>query len=183
MTDLIERIRDFILSDPQLSQKMERVNLTDGQVLFERGDPDSAFYLIESGQIRIYTCDRNGQEVFLNTLSVSQTLGELALIDGQPHSVTAVSLGSSNLLRLIRHDFLERAYNSTQLSQLLIQLGNQRLHYLIDYTKKLKEWMHLVADSQCDRVVEELEDFDVRGDGVAKSGLLSRYFGNGSGFF
>lgn len=173
MTDLIERIRDFILSDPQLSQKMERVNLTDGQVLFERGDLDSAFYLIQSGQIKIYTCDCNGQEVFLNTLSVSQTLGELALIDGQPHSVTAISLGSSSLLRLNRHDFLKRAYNSNQLSQLLIQLGNQRLHYLIDYTKKLKTWMHLVADSKCDRVVEELEDFDVRGDGVAKSGYLA----------
>lgn len=173
MTDLIERIRDFILSDSQLSQKMERVHLTDGRVLFERGDPDSAFYLIQSGQIKIYTCDGDGQEVFLNTLSVGQTLGELALIDGQPHSVTAVSLASSNLLRLSRDNFLKRAYNSAQLSQLLIQLGNQRLHCLIDYTKKLKEWMHLVADSKCDRVVEELEDFDVRGDGVAKSGYLA----------
>lgn len=173
MTDLIEQIRDFILSDVQLSQKMEGIRLTDGQVLFKQGDPNSAFYLIQSGQIKIYTCDRHGNEISLNTLIAGQTLGELALIDGQPHSVTTVSLGSSNLLRLKRNHFLQRAYNSPQLSQLLIQLGNQRLHCLIDHTKKLKEWMHLVADSKCDRVVEELEDFNIEGDGVTKSGYLA----------
>ena len=173
MTDLIKQIRNFLLSDPQLFQKMERVSLLDGEVLFERGDLDSAFYLIQSGQIRIYTCDRDDREVLVDTLSAGQTLGELALIDGQPHSVTAVSLGSSSLLRLNRHNFLKRAYNSAELSQLLIQLGNQRLHYLIDYTKRLKEWMHLVADSKCDRVIEALEDFDVQGDGVTKSGYLA----------
>ncbi len=100
-------------------------------------------------------------------------MGELALIDAQPHSVTAVSLGSSNLLRLNRNDFFKRVYNSAELSQLLIQLGNQRLRCLIDYIKKLEAWMHLVADSQCDRVVEELEDFDIEGDGVTKSGYLA----------
>ena len=173
MTDLIEQIRDFLLSDPQLSQKMERIELSDGQMLFQQGDPDSAFYLIQSGRIRIYTCDGDGKELAIATLGVGQTSGELALIDGQPHFVTAVSLGSSVLQRLSRDDFLKRAYNSTQLSQLLIQLGNQRLRYLIDYTKRLKEWMHLVVDSQCDRVIEDLEDFDVEGDGVTKSGYLA----------
>ena len=173
MTDLIEQIRDFLLSDPQLSQEMERIELSDGQMLFQQGDRNSAFYLIQSGQIRIYTGDRDVREVSIDTLGAGQTLGELALIDGQPHSVTTVSLGSSVLLRLNRDNFLKRAYNSAQLSQLLIQLGNQRLHYLINYTKRLKEWMHLIADSKCDRVIEALEDFDVEGDGVTKSGYLA----------
>lgn len=177
MTDLINSIRDFLLSDSQISQNMERVQLTDGQILFKQGDAQAAFYLIESGQIRIYKCDRNGKEVSLNTLDAGKTLGELALIDAQPHSVTAVSLGSSNLLRLNRNDFLKRVYNSAELSQLLIQLGNQRLRCLIDYIKKLEAWMHLAADSQCDRVVEELEDFDIRGDGVRKSGYLAGILG------
>ena len=37
MTDLISQIRDFLLSDPQLSQKMERIELSDGQMLFQQG--------------------------------------------------------------------------------------------------------------------------------------------------
>ena len=173
MTDLINLIRDFLLSDSELSQKMERVQLTDGQVLFHQGAPETAFYLIESGQIRIDKWDCDGKETSLDTLGAGQTLGELALIDGQPHSVTAVSLGSSNLLRLNRNDFFKRVYNSAELSQLLIQLGNQRLRCLIDYIKKLEEWMHLVADSQCDRVIENIEEFNLQGDGLAKSGYLA----------
>ena len=173
MTDLINQTRDFLLSDSELSQKMERVQLTDGQVLFQQGDSEAAFYLIESGQIRIYQWDCDGKEISLDTLGAGQTLGELALIDGQPHSVTAISLGSSNLLRLNRNDFFQRVYNSAELSQLLIQLGNQRLRCLIDYIKKLEEWMHLVADSQCDRVMENIEEFSVQGEGLAKSGYLA----------
>ncbi len=172
MTDLINLIRDFLLSDSELSQKMERVQLTDGQVLFPQGDSEAAFYLIESGQIRICKWDCDGKETSLDTLGAGQTLGELALIDDRPHSVTAVSLGSSHLLRLNRNDFFQRVYNSAELSQLLIQLGNQRLRCLIDYIKKLEEWMHLVADSQCDRVIENIEEFNLQGDGLAKSGYL-----------
>ena len=177
MTNLINLIRDFLLSDSQLSQKMEPVELTNGQVLFERGDREANFYLIKNGQIRIYECDlekiRFAVRDSLDTLKAGQTLGELALIDGQPHSVTAVSLGSSDLLRLNRNDFLKRLHNCPELSQLLIQLGNQRLSCLIDYIKSLEEWIHLVANSQCDRVIEDLEEFDVRGEGLAKSGYLA----------
>lgn len=152
---------------------MERIQLADGQVLFEQGDSEAAFYLIESGQIRIYKSDRNGKEISLDTLDAGKTLGELALIDAQPHSVTAASLGSSNLLRLNRNDFLERVYNSAELSQLLIQLGNQRLRCLTDYIKKLEAWIDCVADSQCNDVIEVIEDFDIRRDGIATSSYLS----------
>ena len=86
MTDLIDQIRDFLLSDSELSQKMERVQLTDGQVLFKQGDRNTAFYVIKSGQIRIYQGDlskaealrdRDSQEIYLDTLGAGQTLGEL----------------------------------------------------------------------------------------------------------
>ena len=173
MTDLIEQIRDFLLSDPQLSQKMERIELSDGQMLFQHGDLDSAFYLIESGQIRISTCDCNGKEVFVDILSAGRTLGEMALVDGRAHGLTAVSVGSSSLQCLSRHHFSKRAYNSAELSRLLIQLENQRLRYLVSYIQRLKKWMCLVANSKCDRVIEALEDFDVEGDGVTKSGYLA----------
>ena len=182
MKDLINQIQDLLLSDSQLYQKMESVQLRDGEILFQQGDSEAAFYLIKNGQIRISQCDlskaealrdRHGQEVSVATLSPGETLEELALIDGQPHSVTAVSLGSSSLLRLNRHDFLERVSNCAELSQLLIQLGNQRLRCLVDYIKSLEQWMHLVAESQCDRVIETLEEFDVQGDGLAKSGYLA----------
>ncbi|MGK7879837.1 MAG: Crp/Fnr family transcriptional regulator [Crocosphaera sp.] len=173
MIYLINQIRDFLLSDLELSKKMEMVHLKDGQVLFESGDSEAGFYLIKSGKVRIYQCNIHAQESLSKTLGEGKTLGELTLIDGQPHSVTAVSFGSSYLLCLNRHDFLNRVYHCPELNQLLIKLGNQRLRCLVDYIKKLETWINLLADSQCDVVIEDMEEFNVvQSNGLTKSGYL-----------
>ena len=164
MTDLIERIRDFILSDPQLSQKMERVHLTDGQVLFERGDPDSAFYLIQSGQIKIYTCDRDGQEVSFNTLGAGQTLGELTLINGRSPAVNGVSVGSSNLLRLSQDDFWQRVHTSPELNHWIIQLLSQRINYLLAYIAKIRDWTQQIITGEYGRVINSIEEMELESD-------------------
>ncbi|MDJ0729708.1 MAG: NHLP leader peptide family RiPP precursor [Crocosphaera sp.] len=176
MADLINQIRDFLLSDSYLGQRMEQVQLRDGQVLFEQGDDEAAFYVIKKGQIRIHQCDRQGTETASNFLKVGDSLGQLALIDDQPYAVTAVSLGPSSLLRLQRHHFLQRVYQSPQLNQLLIQLGNQRLRYLIQYIKRLESWINLVAQSQCDTVIEEIETFNLQGNGLAHLDYLAGIF-------
>jgi CRP-like cAMP-binding protein len=50
----------LILSDKEL---LETLYLADGQILFHRGDPGDALYLIETGQLRIFTLDRDGKEL------------------------------------------------------------------------------------------------------------------------
>ena len=161
MTDLIEQIRDFLLSDPQLSQKMERVNLTDGQVLFERGDPDSAFYLIQSGQIKIYTGEQDGQEVFPDILGAEKTLGEMALIDERSHAVNAVSLGSSVVLRLSRDEFWQQVHTSPELSQWIIQLLSQRIDYLLEYIANIRDWIQQIIAGEYDRAIDNVEEMEL----------------------
>ena len=164
MTDLINQIRDFLLSDSQLSQKMERMQLTDGQVVFKRGDPDTAFYLIKSGQIKIYTCGRDSQEVSFNTLSAGATLGEMAFIGERSHAVNAVSLGSSILLRLSRHDFWQRVHQSPKLSQWMIQLLSQRIHYLLAYIANIRDWIEQIIAGEYDQVINSTEAIEFKSD-------------------
>lgn len=181
MTDLINQIRDFLLSDSELSQKMEQVQLTDGQVLFERGDPDAAFYLIKSGQIKIYTCDlskaealrglrkqalrdRDGQEITLNTLGAGKTLGELALLEERSHAVNAVSLGCSNLLRLSRDDFWQRVHTSPELSRWIIQLLSQRIDYLLAYIANIRDWIQQIIAGDYDQVINNVEAMELESD-------------------
>ena len=164
MTDLINQIRDFLLTDPQLSQKMERIELTDGQVLFERGDPDTAFYLIESGQIRIYTCDHNGQEVSFNTLGTGQTLGELSLINGRAPAINTVSVGSSVLLRLSQDDFWHRVHISPELSRWIIQILSQRTNYLLAYIANIRDWTQQIITGKYDCVINSIEEMKLESD-------------------
>jgi CRP-like cAMP-binding protein len=160
---------------------MEQVQLTDGQVLFERGDPDAAFYLIKSGQIKIYTCDlskaealrglrkqalrdRDGQEITLNTLGAGKTLGELALLEERSHAVNAVSLGCSNLLRLSRDDFWQRVHTSPELSRWIIQLLSQRIDYLLAYIANIRDWIQQIIAGDYDQVINNVEAMELESD-------------------
>ena len=152
---------------------MERVKLKDGQVLFENGDRDIAFYLIKSGQIRIYQCDlskaealrdRDGQEISLNTLSAGATLGEIALIDERSHSVNVVSLGSSILLRFSRDDFWQRVHQSPELSQWIIRLLSQRIHYLLAYIENIRDWIQQIIAGEYDRAIDSMEAMELESD-------------------
>ncbi|MGB5634333.1 MAG: NHLP leader peptide family RiPP precursor [Waterburya sp.] len=173
MTDLIQQIHDFILVDDQLSQKLKKIELTNGQVLFEQSDRDSAFYLLKSGQIRIYTCDlskaealrdRDRNQILLNTLKAGGILGEIALIDRRSHSVKAVSLGCSHLLCLNRDDFWQRVQTSPELSRWLIQLLSQRIDYLLAYIAHIRDWIQQIIVGDYQDVINNIEEVKIEDD-------------------
>ncbi|NEP00296.1 MAG: cyclic nucleotide-binding domain-containing protein [Symploca sp. SIO2E9] len=165
MKDTISLIRDFLRSDWELSQTvMKRVHLEDGQVLFRQGDVGDAFYLIESGQLRIYTYNHEGKEITLNTISTGETLGEMSLVDDQPRSASVVSIGSSTLLRLDRNEFLQRVRNHRELNQLIIQLLSQRIRYSIEYIERLGYWTQLIIDGKYNQVIRSIEKVNSQGN-------------------
>ena len=57
-----------------------------GQIIFKRGDPGTVMYVIKSGEVELHIEDR----VFA-TLSTGGILGEMALIDNQARSLTAIA--------------------------------------------------------------------------------------------
>jgi hypothetical protein len=60
-----------------------------GAVVFEEGDPGSRMYVIHSGEVRIVK--RVGaREVELARLGPGEAFGEMALLERQPRSATAV---------------------------------------------------------------------------------------------
>lgn len=165
MTDSIEQLRKILLEDEDLQQNlMEMVHLSDGEILFNRGDPGDAFYLIETGQIRIFTFDREGKEITLNRLSAGETLGELALLDSQPRSASASAVGSSTLLRLKAQDFLDRMYESPILTRCVIWLLSQRARHMTEYIEQLGHWARLIIDGQYEQVLKRIEEVDTQGD-------------------
>lgn len=60
-----------------------------GAVVFEEGDPGSRMYVIQSGEVRILKIV-SGREIELARLTAGEAFGEMALLEGQPRSATAV---------------------------------------------------------------------------------------------
>jgi CRP-like cAMP-binding protein len=141
-----------------LHDAMETVRLSDGEVLFQRGERGDAFYVIDSGQIRIFTLDEEGSELTLNTLAAGEAFGELALVDDRPRSASAAALGPAVLRRLRRDEFLARVHTSPALTDIVIRLLSQRTRHMTDYIEWLGQWARLIAEGQYDQAMQSIRD-------------------------
>lgn len=77
-----------------------------GTVLFREGDPGTAFYMVVSGSVKIYTSNDAGQEKILSVMKAGDSFGELALIDQEPRSASAQVVEDTVLYCLRRDHFL-----------------------------------------------------------------------------
>ena len=77
-----------------------------GRTLFKEGDPGDTAYVVLLGEIDVVRSDDEGHDVVIATLGAGEVFGELALIDGEPRSASAVAKVESQLFSIGRDDFI-----------------------------------------------------------------------------
>lgn len=90
-----------------LLARAERRSWAAGTVMFLRGDAEDHLLALTSGRVRLSLTTPQGRELVLRIAGPGETLGELALIDGQPRSADATALEPVTALVLRRSAFLE----------------------------------------------------------------------------
>lgn len=96
------------LPDTALSafqDSFERMVYRAGETVFSEGDVGEHAYVVDSGEIRISRQRTTGEELTLAHLARGDLFGELALIDEQPRSASAVAVSDSELMTLDRATF------------------------------------------------------------------------------
>ena len=101
----------------------------EGEAIFQQGDPGQMLYLVESGQVRIYVQDEEGQETSVTLCGPGDMFGELAVIDGLPRSASAVAMGRTVVHILSRDRFREHMRRSPQLALDLLKALSVRVRY------------------------------------------------------
>ncbi|PKN94048.1 MAG: hypothetical protein CVU44_06490 [Chloroflexi bacterium HGW-Chloroflexi-6] len=86
-----------------LSENLEEVTLSAGEVLFSQGEPGDAMYIILSGKLQV--SQLASHEASLGELGPGQTVGELAVLTGQPFTTTVFACESAVVLKLARPVF------------------------------------------------------------------------------
>jgi CRP-like cAMP-binding protein len=76
----------------------------DTVVFFENEEGDSFFMILE-GRIKVTILGDDGREIILSVLGPGDFFGEMALLDNEPRSATAIAVEESELLILNRADF------------------------------------------------------------------------------
>ena len=105
-------------------------------LIFSQGDDGNALYGVASGQVRIFTADTRGHEVFLNVLGPGDTFGEIALLDGLPRTASAVTIVQSTLVVIPRRHFLAHLEREPELALHLMKLLCGRLRWVSDLVEE-----------------------------------------------
>jgi len=113
-----------------------RKTLEKAVLVFNQGDDGDALFGIASGQVRIYSSDEKGHEVFLNILGPGDTFGEIALLDGLPRTASVVTTARSTLVTIPRRQFLAYLEHDPGLSVHLMKLLCSRLRWVSDLVEE-----------------------------------------------
>jgi len=88
----LQAVSIFSFLSPEERQKIASLGQVEhyprGAVLFRQGDPGDKFYVILSGQIRVWAHEPDGRARVLNYHTAGDFFGELALFTDKPRSAT-----------------------------------------------------------------------------------------------
>jgi CRP-like cAMP-binding protein len=98
----------------------------DSVVFFENEQGDF-FFMILDGRIKVTILGDDGREVILSLLGSGDFFGEMALLDNEPRSATAIAVEDSELLSLHRNDFQSVLSDNRSIMVGLIKVLTARL--------------------------------------------------------
>jgi CRP-like cAMP-binding protein len=123
------------------------------EVIYLRGDPGTAFYVIANGKVKITLTSPDGKELILRRLGPGDFHGELALLDDEPRSADAIATEASVLLVLQRDAFRQfLAEHPTVATKLLATVSN----YLRRNAELIQDATFLDVPARLARILLEL---------------------------
>ena len=100
-----------------------------GEALVEQGQKSDALFILLMGRARVMTCDSRGREVILATLSQGDYLGEMSIIDNEPHSATVRAEVQTDVLMLGRAEFARCLTENASMSLVVMRGLVKRLRH------------------------------------------------------
>ncbi len=129
--DLIRRVPLFAnLSQEQvddLAVNVSKRKIKKGEDVVRQGHNSNALFLILSGRAHVVMTDNKGKEVILATLKAGDYIGEMSLIDNEPHSATVQADTQLDVLALGREDFTRCVTNNSAIAAAVMRGLVQRL--------------------------------------------------------
>ncbi|MGI9316130.1 MAG: Crp/Fnr family transcriptional regulator [bacterium] len=108
------------------------VRLSEGESLFEQQDPAERFYLLVTGQIKLYRLSADGSEKVIEVINPGATFAEALMFMEKPsYPVGAQALKDSELVSIDAKDFVSMLRQSVDTLLMVAADLSQRLHGLI----------------------------------------------------
>lgn len=146
--ELIRRVPLFSMLTPlqgeSVAAAVVKRRFKRGEAIVEQGKQSNALSIILTGRARVIATDARGREVILATMHPGDYVGEMSLIDNEPHSATVLAEIQTDALILGRLEF----------ARCLPENGSMAYAVLKGLVQRLR---------QADRKIESLALMDVYG--------------------
>jgi CRP/FNR family transcriptional regulator, cyclic AMP receptor protein len=131
--ELIRRVPLFSMLTPTQAESVAdaviKRRFKRGELIVEQGKKSNALFIILTGRARVLTSDSRGREVILANLAPGDYIGEMSLIDNEPHSATVRAEVQTDVLMLGRVEFARCLPENTSMAYAVMKGLVQRLRH------------------------------------------------------
>jgi CRP/FNR family cyclic AMP-dependent transcriptional regulator len=100
-----------------------------GELIVEQGKKSNALFIVLTGRARVLTADARGREVILATMQPGDYIGEMSLIDNEPHSASVRAEVQTDVLVLGRTEFARCLPENSSMAYAVMKGLVQRLRH------------------------------------------------------
>jgi CRP/FNR family transcriptional regulator, cyclic AMP receptor protein len=159
--DLIRRVPLFsLLTQAQaeaISESVVKRRFRRGELMIERGRKSNSLFILLTGRARVVASDERGREVILAVLEAGDYIGEMSLIDSEPHSATVRAEVQTDVLTLSRTDFARCLPENSSLSYAIMR---GLVHRLRNADRQIESLALLDVYGRVARALMEMADDD-----------------------
>lgn len=127
------------------------VRLEPGEILFQQGDQASAFFIVLSGQVKLFLQSRSGSEKILALIHPGHSFAEaIMFMQGPVYPVAAGATELTELVAMPSRDYVQALREDTNTCLRLLGVLSQRLH------ARVQEIEELTLESAGTRLIHHL---------------------------
>lgn len=103
LSNLFDGLDETVLR--ALERELEMITLPSGELLYRQGEPGDSLAVVVNGKLRVIARRDSGEETIVAELGRGETVGEMAVVSGEPRTATVMAIRDSNLAILSRAAF------------------------------------------------------------------------------
>ncbi|MEO8402389.1 MAG: cyclic nucleotide-binding domain-containing protein [Gammaproteobacteria bacterium] len=113
----------------KLYQAAKKVSFSSGELILKEGEIGDSFFLLEKGEVCVFSINAEGEEIPLSCLKEGSFFGEQALVDESlgRRNASIKALSDVELLKIFYSDVHPSLYENQQLKKILKTIGHEQL--------------------------------------------------------
>jgi CRP-like cAMP-binding protein len=120
-----------------LAHRAVKVHVKAGEIVFSEGDACQGFYVVESGEVKIFKTAPSGREQVLTVDGAGNSIAEIPVFDGGPYPASGMATVDTTLLFVSKRDFRGLVLEHPEVALKVLKNVGGRLRRLVGLIEEL----------------------------------------------